>query len=142
MPRGVAKEVLNAPCVQNGAGRTGGTAPLCASQSCSCCLRSVCCHTGHCESTFLPLLTSLPCILLNGNTNSPCFQQTSFWTTSMAPLHGKLRSEGLSLRWVDGMHTGVHLLLNTVGAQFSISEPLFKPMQLSMGQMQPLPPNS
>lgn len=45
-------------------------------------------------------------------------------------------SEGLSLRLVDGMHTDVHLLLNTVGAQLSISEPLFKSMHLSRGPVQ------
>lgn len=54
------------------------------------------------------------------------------WPLSMATSV----SEGLSLRLVDGMHTDVHLLLNTVGAQLSISEPLFKSMHLSRGPVQ------
>lgn len=89
MPHGVVEEVLNAPRAQTGAGHTGGTAALGASQPCSGCL-GLCCYTGHYESTFLPLLSSLLCILVNGNTNCPCSQQSSFWAISVAPLHGKL----------------------------------------------------
>lgn len=84
---------------------------------------------------------ALPCISVCSITTSPCFQEPSFWTTSWALSMTSSVSAALSLRLVDGVHTGVHLLLNTVGAQLSMSEPLFKCLQLFRGWVQALSPN-